>query len=79
MPNLWPILIARSVTLMMRHGRGPTHALLFAWFATALAALGAHATAARYARVAARLMDTAWVGLGQVVEGSAWRSSDPRD
>jgi AcrR family transcriptional regulator len=29
--------------------------------------------------VAARLMDTAWVGLGQVVEGSAWRSSDPRD
>jgi serine/threonine protein kinase len=56
-PNLWPILIARCVTLMLRHGRGPTHALLFAWFATALAAAGAHSRARRFTRLALRLID----------------------
>lgn len=56
-PNLWPILISQCVTLMLRHGRGPTHALLFAWFGTALSAVGAYRTAGRFARLATRLMD----------------------
>lgn len=56
-PNLWPIIIAHCVTLMLRHGRGPTHALLFAWFGTALAALGAYGTARRFARLSTRLME----------------------
>jgi predicted ATPase len=58
-PNLWPIIIAHCVELMLRHGRGPTHALLFAWFGTALAALGAYGTARRFARLSTRLMDAA--------------------
>ncbi|MGE0452136.1 MAG: AAA family ATPase [Vicinamibacteria bacterium] len=56
-PNLWPIIIARCLTLMLRHGRGPTHALLFAWFGTALAAVGAFGRARRFARLSVRLMD----------------------
>jgi len=56
-PNLWPILIAHCLILMLRHGRGPTHALLFAWFGTALAAVGAFGRARRFARLSVRLMD----------------------
>ncbi|MBX7184111.1 MAG: protein kinase [Vicinamibacteria bacterium] len=56
-PYLWPILISRSFILTLRHGRGPTHALRFAWFATALCAVGAYRTSIRFSRLSTRLMD----------------------
>ena len=55
-PYLWPILIGHCMTLMLRHGRGPTHALLFVWFATALNAVGAYGTSVRFSRLGTRLM-----------------------
>jgi predicted ATPase len=56
-PYLWPILISRTFILTLKHGRGPTHALRFAWFATALCAVGALGTAVRFSRLSTRLMD----------------------
>lgn len=56
-PYLWPILISRTFILTLKHGRGPTHALRFAWFATALCAVGAYQTAVRFSRLSTRLMD----------------------
>lgn len=56
-PYLWPILISRTFILTLRYGRGPTHALRFAWFGTALCAVGAYRTAVRFERLASRLMD----------------------
>lgn len=56
-PYLWPILISRTFILTLRHGRGPTHALRFAWFATALCAVGAYGTSVRFSRLSTRLMD----------------------
>jgi len=55
-PYLWPILIGHCMTLMLRYGRGPTHALLFVWFATALNAVGAYGTSVRFSRLGTRLM-----------------------
>ena len=55
-PYLWPILIGHCMTLMLRHGRGPTHALLFAWFGTSLNAVGAYGASVRFTRLATRLM-----------------------
>jgi serine/threonine protein kinase/tetratricopeptide (TPR) repeat protein len=55
-PYLWPVLIGNCLTLMLRHGRGPTHALLFVWFATALNAVGLYGTSARFSRLGTRLM-----------------------
>ncbi len=56
-PYLWPILISHTFILTLRHGRGPTHALRFAWFATALCAVGLYRTAIRFERLSTRLMD----------------------
>jgi histidine kinase len=56
-PYLWPILISQTFILTLRHGRGPTHALRFAWFATALCAVGALKTSVRFSRLSTRLMD----------------------
>lgn len=56
-PYLWPILISRTFILTLKHGRGPTHALRFAWFATALCAVGAYGPAVRFSRLSTRLMD----------------------
>lgn len=56
-PYLWPILISQTFILTLRHGRGPTHALRFAWFATALCAVGAYKTSVRFSRLSTRLMD----------------------
>ncbi|MEO8584894.1 MAG: hypothetical protein ABI584_01915, partial [Acidobacteriota bacterium] len=55
-PYLWPILIGHCVTLMLRHGRGPTHALLFVWFGTALNAVGLYGASPRFSRLGTRLM-----------------------
>jgi len=56
-PYLWPILISQTFILTLRHGRGPTHALRFAWFGTALCAIGAYKTSVRFSRLSTRLMD----------------------
>ena len=56
-PYLWPVLIGNCLTLMLRHGRGPTHALLFVWFATALNAVGFYGASVRFSRLGLRLMD----------------------
>jgi predicted ATPase len=56
-PNLWPILVSRCLGLMLEYGRGPTHALLFAWFANGISAAGLHKTAVRFTRLGVRLMD----------------------
>lgn len=56
-PYLWPILISHTFILTLKHGRGPTHALRFAWFATALCAVGLVRTSVRFARLSTRLMD----------------------
>jgi hypothetical protein len=56
-PYLWPVLIGNCLTLMLRHGRGPTHALLFVWFATALNAVGLYGASPRFSRLGTRLMD----------------------
>jgi tetratricopeptide (TPR) repeat protein len=56
-PYLWPILISQTFILTLRHGRGPTHALRFAWFATALCAVGAIKTSVRFSRLSTRLME----------------------
>ena len=56
-PYLWPILISQTFILTLRHGRGPTHALRFAWFGTALCAVGAYRTSVRFSRLSTRLMD----------------------
>ncbi len=56
-PYLWPVLIGNCLTLMLRHGRGPTHALLFVWFATALNAVGFYGASLRFSRLGLRLMD----------------------
>jgi predicted ATPase len=55
-PYLWPVLIGNCLTLMLRHGKGPTHALLFVWFATALNAVGLYGASLRFARLGVRLM-----------------------
>ena len=55
-PYLWPVLIGNCLTLMLRHGRGPTHALLFVWFATALNAVGLYGASLRFSRLGTRLM-----------------------
>jgi len=55
-PYLWPVLIGNCLTLMLRHGRGPTHALLFVWFATALNAVGFYGASVRFSRLGTRLM-----------------------
>ncbi|MDL2716572.1 MAG: protein kinase [Acidobacteriota bacterium] len=55
-PYLWPVLIGNCLTLMLRHGRGPTHALLFVWFGTALNAVGLYGASARFSRLGTRLM-----------------------
>ena len=55
-PYLWPVLIGHCLTLMLRHGRGPTHALLFVWFATALNAVGVYGASVRFSRLGTRLM-----------------------
>ena len=56
-PYLWPVLIGNCLTLMLRHGRGPTHALLFVWFATALNAVGFYGASVRFSRLGLRLRD----------------------
>ncbi|MBK9061594.1 MAG: protein kinase [Acidobacteria bacterium] len=55
-PYLWPVLIGNCLTLMLRHGRGPTHALLFVWFGTALNAVGLYGASPRFSRLGTRLM-----------------------
>ena len=55
-PYLWPVLIGNCLTLMLRHGRGPTHALLFVWFGTALNAVGLYGPSVRFSRLGTRLM-----------------------
>ena len=55
-PYLWPVLIGNCLTLMLRHGRGPTHALLFVWFGTALNAVGLYGASVRFSRLGTRLM-----------------------
>jgi tetratricopeptide (TPR) repeat protein len=55
-PYLWPVLIGNCLTLMLRHGRGPSHALLFVWFATALNAVGLYGASPRFSRLGTRLM-----------------------
>ncbi|HEY3348441.1 MAG TPA: protein kinase [Thermoanaerobaculia bacterium] len=56
-PYLWPVLIGNCLTLMLRHGRGPTHALLFVWFGTALNAVGLYGASPRFSRLGIRLME----------------------